>query len=58
MAGDDIALGIVCVAELNDSAFSFEGLVVILNRIADDKVKATVTPEDSPVSFVLRVKVT
>ena len=51
------ALGIEGAAELNESAFSPEGLVVSLERTADGKVKATVTPEGSPTSFFLRVKV-
>ena len=43
--------------ELNESAFSSEGLLFTLQRTADGKVKATVTPIGSPTSFFLRVKV-
>ena len=43
--------------ELNESAFSSEGLSFALQRTADGKVKATVTPEGAPPSFFLRVKV-
>ena len=43
--------------ELNESAFSSEGLTFSLQRTAAGKVKATVTPAGSPPSFFLRVKV-
>ena len=52
------ALGVEGVAELNESAFSSEGLSVTLERTADGKVKATVTPDGAPPSFFLRVRVT
>ena len=51
------ALGVEGSAELNESAFSSEGLTVTLQRTADGKTKATVTPEGAPTSFFLRVKV-
>lgn len=51
------AFGIEGAAELNGSAFTSDGLSVTLERTADGKVKATVTPEGSPTSFFLRVKV-
>jgi hypothetical protein len=38
-------LGIEGATELDESAFSSEGLAVSLNRTADGKAKATVTPE-------------
>lgn len=44
-------------AELDCSAFSFEGLSVTLERTTDGKAKATVTPDGAPPSFFLRVKV-
>ena len=43
--------------ELNESAFSSDGLTVTLERTGDGKVKATVTPEGAPPVFFLRVKV-
>lgn len=43
--------------ELNESAFSAEGLAVTLQRTADEKAKATVTPVGSPYSFFMRVNV-
>lgn len=45
------------VAERNEPAFSSEGLVVSLEHTTDGKVKATVTPEGSPVSFFLHMRV-
>ena len=51
------ALGIEGAAELNESVFSSEGLSVTLERTADGKAKATVTPDGAPPSFFLRVKV-
>ncbi len=39
------------------SAFSPEGLAVSLNRTADGRAKATVTPDGEPLSFFLRVSV-
>ena len=38
-------LGIEGTAELDESAFSSEGLAVSLNRTAAGKTKATITPE-------------
>jgi len=49
--------GVEGAAELNESAFSSEGLIFSLQRTADGKAKATVTPVGSPPSFFLRVKV-
>ena len=51
------ALGVEGAAELNESAFSSEGLSVTLERTADGKVKAAVTPDGAPAAFFLRVKV-
>ena len=50
-------LGIEGAAELKESAFSSEGLTVSFGRTTNGKAKATVTPEGSPASFFLRVKV-
>ena len=50
-------LGIEGAAELKESVFSSDGLTVSLDRTADGNAKATVTPEGSPTSFFLRVKV-
>ena len=49
-------LGIEGAAELDESAFSSEGLTVSLGRTADGKAKATVTPDGAPPSFFLRVR--
>ena len=43
--------------ELNESAFSSDGLIFTLQRTTDGKAKATVTPVGSPRSFFLRVKI-
>ena len=43
--------------ELNESAFSSEGLTVTLDRTADGKAKATVAPVGVPPTFFLRVMV-
>ncbi len=51
------ALGIEGAAELKGSAFSSEGLTVSFGRTANGKAKATVTPDGSPDSFFLRVRV-
>jgi hypothetical protein len=51
------ALGVEGAAELNESAFSSEGLSVTLERTADGKAKATVAPDGAPSSFFLRVRV-
>jgi len=50
-------LGVEGATELNESAFSDEGLSVTLERTADGKAKATVTPDGAPPAFFLRVKV-
>ena len=49
--------GVEGATELNESAFSSEGLTVNLQRTADGKAKATVTPDGTPPTFFLRVKV-
>ena len=41
--------------ELDESAFSSEGLSFTLQRTADGKAKATVAPVGSPPAFFLRV---
>lgn len=51
------ALGVEGATELNESAFSSEGLAVMLERTADGKAKATVAPDGAPPAFFLRVKV-
>ena len=51
------ALGVEGATELNESAFSSEGLNVTLERTASGKAKATVTPQGSPAAFFVRVKV-
>ena len=43
--------------ELNESAFSSEGLSVTLERTADGKAKATVVPDGAPPAFFMRVRV-
>ena len=50
-------LGVEGATGLNDAAFSSEGLTVTLQRTADGKAKATVTPAGTPPTFFLRVKV-
>ena len=50
-------LGVEGATELNESAFSSEGLNVTLERTASGKVKAVVTPQCSPTAFFVRVKV-
>ena len=50
-------MGVEGAIELNESAFSSEGLSVTLERTADGKAKATVTPDGAPPAFFLRVKV-
>ena len=50
-------LGVEGATELVESAFSSEGLSFILQRTADGKIKATVTPAGSPPAFFIRVKV-
>ena len=44
-------------AELNESAFTSEGVSVTLERTADGKAKVTVAPNGAPPAFFLRVKV-
>ena len=51
------ALGVEGATELNDTAFSTEGLSFGLERTVDGKIKAIVTPDDTPPSFFLRIKV-
>ena len=51
------ALGVEGAAELKESAFSSEGLTVTLERTAEGKAKATVSPDGAPPTFFLRVKV-
>ena len=51
------ALSVEGATELNESAFSSEGLSVSLERTADGKVKATVTPDGAPPAFFLRARV-
>ena len=51
------ALGVEGAAELIESAFSSEGLSVTLERTADGKVKAAVTPDGAPPAFFLRMRV-
>ncbi len=51
------ALGVEGATNLTESAFSTEGFSAALERTADGKVKATVTPDGSPPSFFLRVMV-
>ena len=50
-------LGVEGATELNELAFSSEGLTVTLQRTGDGKIKATVAPTGSPPAFFLRVKV-
>ena len=50
-------LGIEGATELDESAFSFDGMTVSLERTADGKVKAIVVPEGSPAAFFLRVRI-
>ena len=49
--------GVEGAAELNESAFSSDGLIVTLRRTANGKAKATVTPNGTPPAFFLRVRV-
>ena len=50
-------VGIEGATELNEAAFSPNGLSVTLQRTADGKAKATVVPDGTPPTFFLRVKV-
>ena len=52
-----VALGVEGATELNESAFSSEGLTVTFERTNDGKSKATVAPDGAPPAFFLRVKV-
>ena len=49
--------GVEGATELDESAFSSDGLSFILQRTDDGKAKVTVTPAGSPPAFFLRVKV-
>ena len=49
--------GVEWATELNESAFSSEGLTVTLERTTDGKAKAIVTPVGTPPTFFMRVKV-
>ena len=51
------ALGVEGATELDESAFSSEGLDVVLERTADGKAKATVAPIGEPSAFCMRVRV-
>ena len=51
------ALGVEGATVLDESAFSSDGLTVTLERTAEGKIKATVTPDGLPPAFFLRVKV-
>lgn len=51
------ALGVEGATVLDESAFSSDGLTVTLERTAEGKIKATVTPAALPSAFFLRVKV-
>ena len=50
-------LGIEGAAELDESAFSSDGLTVSLDRTDDGKVEAAVTPDGTPPAFFLRARV-
>ena len=51
------ALGVEGAADLDESAFSSEGLAVTLERTAAGKAKATIMPEGTPSRLFLHVKV-
>ena len=51
------ALGVEGAAELDESAFSSDGLVVNFSRTADGRAKATVAPDGAPTAFFMRVRV-
>ncbi len=51
------ALGVEGAAELNESAFSSDGLTVSISRTVDGKAMATVMPDGAPPAFFLRVTV-
>ena len=51
------ALGVEGATELDESAFSFDGLSVSLTRTADGKARATIMPDGAPSAFFLRVRV-
>ena len=50
-------LSVEGATELDESAFSTDGLSFTLQRTADGKVKSVVTPVGSPPSFFLRMSV-
>ncbi|MBR4654691.1 MAG: hypothetical protein IKO72_15150 [Kiritimatiellae bacterium] len=52
-----VTLGVEGAAELNESVFSSDNVMVTLERTIDGKAKATVTPNGTPPMFFLRVKV-
>ena len=49
--------GVEGATELNESAFSFDGLSFNLQRTDNGKARATVVPDGAPPAFFLRVKV-
>lgn len=49
--------GVEGATELDEAAFSSDGLSVTLQRTTDGKAKATVVPDGAPPTFFLRVKV-
>ena len=49
--------GVEGATELDEAAFSSDGLSVTLQRTTDGKAKATVVPDGAPPAFFLRVKV-
>ena len=49
--------GVEGATELNESAFSSEGLTVTIQRTTDGKAKVIVAPVGSPSSFFMRVRV-
>ena len=51
------ALGVEGATELNESAFTPEGLSVTFERTADGKVKAVVAPADTSPTFFMRIKI-
>ena len=51
------ALGVVGSVALDGSPFTSDGLTASLERTADGKAKATVTPDETPPTFFLRIRV-
>ena len=49
--------GVEGATELNESAFTSEGLSVTFERTADGKVKAVVAPADTSPTFFMRLKI-